>query len=393
MSKDQEKEYKTNFDFDEDTLNCEDQNSSFNEDSENPKAKTKKKSTSKKIVSALLAAATGLSGVVISSAVIAYDAMFPRLEKPDYSIYAGEYVFDRVKNKIAREELSFKSQKNTLAGYFYKAEFSKGLVVVTHGYNAGADDYLPIILYLNSNNYSVFAFDCTGVYNSEGENRVGWCQPLIDLDNALDFVKEKNLSDGKPLFLLGHSLGGYASASALEIHKNINACALIAPLYSGYTIMTEQGERYAGKIASIPKPVFNTYQKILFKEYTNYNAVRGINSVNIPVIVAHGIDDKTITYDKQSITAHKDEITNPNVTFIDCYGLFGGHNNIWHSLNSVVYQEETKSRLRQLKILNNGENLSYNQQVDFFKTIDHALFSEVNPDLMGKIVETFDKTL
>jgi alpha-beta hydrolase superfamily lysophospholipase len=293
---------------------------------------------------------------------------------------------------LKRDEFFFPSGDVNLKGYYYPADDAKGLLVLAHGFHAGADNYLPIIEYFVNHSYSVFTYDSRATYSSEGENQIGMCQSLVDLDNALKFIKGHQSYNSMPIFLLGHSWGGYAVTSAIALHGDVKACAAIAPMYSGYDIMVEKAEQYVGKLAAMPRPIFNVYQKILFGDYIKYNGVSGINSSDIPVLIAHGIDDKIITYDAQSIVSHKDEITNPNVVYYTGYGTHGDHNNIWHSKESAIYQMEIAHRLKHLEF-EKGDALSYEEKCEFYKTVDHRLYSEVNAELMDQILEIFNKTL
>ena len=273
----------------------------------------RKLSRKQKILITSIAILTGFSGTVIGATLLAYNALFPRYERPDYTLTAGNYCYQRVQDSLSREEFYFSSKNAQLKGYYYPAKESKGLVVVTHGYHAGADDYIPLISYMVGCNYDVFAYDMTGTYDSEGEDLVGWCQSLIDLDYALRYISKTEGLKEQPLFLIGHSWGGYAVTSVLSLHKNVRACVGIAPMNNAPMVMVEQAEAYVGKLAEMPKPILNAYQKILFKDYVKYNGVQGINSVDIPVLIAQGVDDTVISYDGESIMAHKAEITNPNV--------------------------------------------------------------------------------
>ena len=279
-----------------------------------------------------------------------------------------------------------------MKGYYYPSAQSKGIVVVAHGYHAGADDYIPLIEYMVNNHYSVFTYDMTGTYDSEGDNLVGWCQSLVDIDYALQYISRTEPYSSQPLFLIGHSWGGYAVTSVLSIHKNIRACVGIAPMNNGSTIMMEKGEQYVGKIANMPKPIISVYQKLLFKDYVQYNGVKGINSVDIPILIAQGIEDTTITYGEQSIMAHKNEITNPNVRYYEGLGLQGGHDSVWHSVDSIVYQNEVKSQLKKLE-LQKKDQLTVEEQREFYKLVDHALYSQINQQLMEQIIDMFNEAL
>ena len=102
-----------------------------------------------------------------------------------------------------------------------------------------------------------------------------------------------------------------------------------------------------------------------------------------------GVDDDVMTMDGLSITAHKDEITNPNVTYYYGYGLQGGHTEIWHSVESVEYQRSVAEELDKIYLKWDGEP-PYDTLVDFYSKVDHRLYSEVNSELMDLILSTFD---
>jgi hypothetical protein len=346
----------------------------------------------KKITKIVLGALTGISGATAMSALLAYDAIFKRYNRPDYNVTPGMYNIDRFNGALVREEFDVYSNDVKLKGYFYPAKKPKGLVVIAHGLHAGGDDYLPMVKYLVDHNYNVFNYNVQGTYESEGDDCVGMCQSLIDLESVLTFLQNTPPFSYMPICLIGHSWGGYAVSSVLELKPYVKACACIAPMNSGADMMVEKGEQYVGKIASFPEPIFKLYHKHLFNKYPIHNGVRGINSCKIPVIIAQGVTDKIITYDGQSITAHKDELRKDNVIFYDGFGPQGDHNNIWHSVESAVYQDVVKSKLKLLEI-EKGAKLTYEEKVAFYKTVDHELYSQVNEELFKIILDTFDKAI
>ena len=349
-----------------------------------------KQETKKKVANAIMSSISGLGSVAVASALTAFDAAFPRYERPNYDLVPGNYCYDRVRDALPREEFTFPSGENMLKGYYYPCERAKGLILVAHGFHAGADDYLPMIQYFVKHGYAAVAFDYTGTYDSEGESLVGMCQSLLDVDAAINYINKTRPYCNMPLFLVGHSWGGYAVASVLELQPRVKGAACIAPMYNGYTIMWEKGEQYAGKAAAFPKPLFSQYLKAVFGKYIECDSVKGITSTDAPVVVAQGIDDTIITYNGQSIMAHKDEITNPNAVFIDGKGLHGDHCNIWHSFESIHYQLEVASDLKLLR-MQRGRDLTDREKADYYKTVDHALYSAPNEKLLGFILETFDK--
>lgn len=363
--------------------------------SEQDTATPKKKKTGKglkRVAIAVLASLAGVSVTEVAAAVVAYDAIFPRYERPDYKVTAGLYDYSRVADTLPREVMRFPSRDAELCGYYYPVEHPIGLVVVAHGFHAGADEYLPIIEVMVGAGYSVFTYDVTGTYDSGGDSVIGMCQSLVDLDYALNFVKNDPIGRDLPFFLIGHSWGGYAASSVMALHPDVRGCALIAPMYNGATMMVEKGEQYVGKLAYMSKPVFDVYQRMLFGDYTKYDGVQGINATAAHVLIAQGIDDTVITMDGQSITAHRDEIKNPNVTCYFGRGSQGSHTGIWHSDAAEEYARKLQSDIKRFEI-ENGRKMTYEEQVAFWRTVDHRLYSEVNGELMALILATFEKGL
>ena len=143
----------------------------------------------KKLLIALLASLTGISGLTAGSVILAYGATFPRIDRPNYALVAGEYCYDRVKDILPRKEVTYTVNASTLRGYYYKSAQSKGLVIVAHGIKSGGDDYLPLIKSLVGFGYDVFSYNCTGTYESSGDNTVGMCQALIDLEGTIKYIQ------------------------------------------------------------------------------------------------------------------------------------------------------------------------------------------------------------
>ena len=349
-------------------------------------------SKKKKVIIGLLATAAGISVATAASSVIAYERMFPRVNRPDYALTPGEYSYERVQDKLLRSEFYYTVNEVRLKGYYYGAAESKGLVVLSHGMKSGADDYLPIVSYMVDAGYNVFSYNCTGTYESDGDGLVGMCQSLIDLEGTIKYIQSVDALSKMPLFLIGHSWGGYAATSVLSIVKGVRACASIAAMHNACKLMTEKAQQYVGSLGKFPEPMFDLYQRLLFDDYVDCNAIRGINESNIPVIVAHGKTDKTISYDMQSIIAHRDKIVNPHVQYYIGEGLQGSHTGIWHSERSEIYQKQIKTELKALEKAK-GRELTYAEKTEFYSTVNHALYSEVNQELMQQIVQTFDANL
>ena len=319
---------------------------------------------------------------VIASAF--YLALFCRKNRPNYNFKPGQYCMEKSPNCPPRKEFYYLAGNSTLRGYYYHGS-SKKLVVLVHGFRSGADDFLPLAQQLVANGFCVFAFDCTGSYDSKGNSLIGMCQPLVDLDNTLKFIKTTPLKS-YDLYLVGHSLGGYAVLSALKLHPDIKGCVALAPVCDATKIMVQKATQYIGPIATIYQPFFQLLQRVTFGDYASFGSIEGINSTTAPVLVVQGTTDKVVPPNTISVTARQSEVTNPNAKFWHLEGILGGHCDLWHSRDAIVYKNFVTDCANAIK-----QNMPFAKQKlqSYYSGVDNALYSQVSPQLMEKILQTF----
>lgn len=339
---------------------------------------------------ALAALFPTLSAATVISAIATYRAIFPRWERPDYTLVPGEYLYSRIADRLARREFTFKPHSHELKGYFYPSQTDRGTVILRHGIHAGADDYLPITEGLVRRGYNVFTYDATGTYESEGDSTVGMCQAIIDLKAAVKYIRADDTFRSSPLYLVGHSWGAYAVASSLCCIDGISGVAAISGMNNGVNMIADKAREYVkvDKLVDFPEAIFRAYQKLLFGKYTDMCAVDGINKYGVPTLIAHGVDDPVIKLNIQSITAEAGSITNPSVGYYLGKGLNGGHDTILHSPAAVAYRMEIDSELNLLK-MKEGGSVSDEKKRELYAEIDHKKYSAPNEELLDRIDATF----
>lgn len=341
-----------------------------------------------------IAAAVAVAEIIGSaSALKIYDSAFKRYDRPDYSTTPGLVSYSDVAQVLSREELPFYSDGTRLMGYYYPAENSNGLVIFVHGLHAGADDYLSIYRYLVSRNYSVFSFDCKGTYSSEGDSTVGLCEALVDLDGALKYISTQPRLSSQKLFLLGHSCGGYAVTAALKEHKNIAACAAIAPLNDACGMILQKGAFFGGEAAvnNLPARFLDGHQRSLFGKYADMTAVDGINSTDIPVLIAHGRTDLVVGYSEPtSVISHKDRIRKNGVTYYIGDGSCGGHSSILFSPAANRYRKAVDAVI---KTLRRDDEAPSSALTEYCASVNDLLYSEINTVLFERITDMFDSAV
>ncbi len=245
---------------------------------------------------------------------VIYDATFPRYNREPLS--ADVELQDMIQN---RQSVSFMSGENALKGHYYAAPGASALVVIAPGYGADDDQYLWQVNSFLDYGWSVFSFDSTGHCDSEGDSAIGFSQELLDLEAALDYIEGQQRFGCKALLLFGHSRGGYAVCGVLDRHEDIAAVVSVSGINSAMEAVMEPAARRIGFIAYGNYPLLWLYQSMLFgADVVNIEAAETINATEVPVMLVHGTQDRSVPIDRSSIIAHRDQIVSDKVEYYLC---------------------------------------------------------------------------
>ncbi|MCF0117478.1 MAG: alpha/beta hydrolase, partial [Bacilli bacterium] len=134
--------------------------------------------------------------------------------------------------EMAHEKIEFKSGKNLLRGFIYKntnIKDYKAVVILAHGIGYGHFYMLDVINFLTVNGYIVMAYDHYASGYSEG--RILNCMTKVSkgMEDALKFKENNEVLKGYSTYLFGHSLGGFAAMSGLNIKGyKVEKCISVA---------------------------------------------------------------------------------------------------------------------------------------------------------------------
>ncbi len=334
----------------------------------------------------LIALGVVLLFTIVSSITtkVIYDMSFPRFDRHDDTI-TTRLRYEDVEPFFERETVTFESLDNTLQGYVYHQDGTHGLVVIAHGLGGGADSYLSVAKWFLDAGWSVFMYDATGSYDSEGDSTRGFPQSLIDLENALEYLDTKERFDGMARVLYGHSWGGYAVANSLHLFDDIAAIVSVAAPASADGMIFERTENILGPFAFTQKPFVSLYQRLLFGEYAAYDAIEAFNESTAHIMVIHGVEDDTVGYDKSSIISRRSEVDHPNATFItrDDPGR-NDHDNLMRSASAVAYIEDLNTVYRTLHETHDG-SIPHETKQAFYAEVDRFQAQALDETLMERI--------
>ena len=219
--------------------------------------------------------------------------LFTRKEENDSIFYFRHTDFEG----LNATPYSFESVKgHKLNGYFYYYDNPKKnrLIVFDHGMGAGHYSYLREIETLAKHGYLVFSYDHTGCVDSEGENIGGFCQSLVDLNDAIASLKTiKELKDYK-ISVMGHSWGGYSTLNIASLHKDLASVIAI----SGYISVSDM----IAQTFKFPMNFIRKYAYRLEQQNNPYfieaNAIDSLSSFEGKALIMHSKGDKLVDYNR-----------------------------------------------------------------------------------------------
>lgn len=288
--------------------------------------------------------------------------------------------------RLESEPVTFPSKrgyKYTGSYYYNKAvkEF-KGLIVFSHGIYDGHLSYLPEMSYFADRGYKIFGFDNTGCHLSGGKSMRGLPQSAEDLDAVL---KVLTLENKLPLFLFGHSWGGYAVSAVSCYHLyDIKAVFVQSGFNRSTDMVLEEGSRMVGRWLYLFAPYIRLYERIKYGRAAGYTAQKGIAAASAngtKFLVLHSTDDKTISL-AHSVLANV--IRNENITLIT--EKHKGHN----SLDSDKAIQH-KKKLDKAMCAELGYNPTFEARRQYYaQHEDRKLYDELDLRLMKLVADFFE---
>ena len=295
---------------------------------------------------------------------------------------------------LKRDKYTFTSNHDqTLTGYMYHSDLSleqKGLIVLAHGYGGGGQrTYMDCTNYLCSHGYYVFAYDATGNDESEGKGIQGFPQGIIDVNHAIDFVKTLDSYKSYPLFLFGHSWGGYSVTNSLYFHPEIKAVVSLSGFNQSSALIRTQGQKFAPGIEESLMPYVGTYEQAKFGKLTNSTAMRAFKNSTANVFIIHSQDDDVVPFKtgyKIYYQAYKDD---PRFMFQEYENR--GHGTVYYSDFGKQYTEDFEKCWNEFLTdhPNEEEKIAYINE-----HIDRDIWNNrLDTDLFTKIITFYDSNI
>lgn len=160
---------------------------------------------------------------------------------------------------------------------FYQAwtgDKSRGTLVVTHGLGEHSECYNRLANGLLPGDWDVYSWDLRGHGRSEGKRGTirDFTDYCDDLKCFVEFVRKD--TGGKPIVLLGHSMGGLVVASAVIKHGDMGAKSLClsSPLF-GIAVQVPKLKESLGKMVASVLPSLTLHNEINYGDLTHDHKV------------------------------------------------------------------------------------------------------------------------
>lgn len=197
----------------------------------------------------------------------------------------------------------------------------KAAVLTVHGLAEHQGRYDEVAAALNSAGYSVYRFDNQGHGRSEGER--GFLEDFNQFIDDADILVEKVRSEnsGLPVFMLGHSMGGFITAGygvkypgKLAGQVLSGAAVTVLPLFEPFKDVDFEAaprEKVPNALSDLicrdravvdayntdPLVLKETCQKLLGEVFINGATwlTENISAYEYPCLILHGDDDQIVT--------------------------------------------------------------------------------------------------
>lgn len=220
--------------------------------------------------------------------------------------------------------------KVKLYGWFFRAERSKGIIILVHGFSSkGKASYINNVKFFLKLNYDVFLFDLRSYGKSEGFGISLGINEWKDVEAAYDYVQHKlNKSDLKIGFY-GNSMGAASVLIAAGKTNKGDFLITTVPFAKIQNLITPAlGKR---KYVPLSRFFLNKALRLRFgKDYNEVSALKFINKIEAPLlIIGAKKDEKVLPEDAKLLF---DSATTKSKEF---YMIDSNHNIYAHNTDEV----------------------------------------------------------
>lgn len=310
--------------------------------------------------------------------MLIYEGLFARTEPYGYSMFISR---DDIEQQYAVRDVKFDSCGFSVSAAIY-GETKDKLVILGHAKDGSSADILPEARFFLENGFSVMTMDFVGHSNSEGNSQSGLHQSVYDMENAIGFARSEGFEN---IYLYGIGIGGYAAASCAD-EEGVRGVASISAYSSIQDLTLEYAVDKMSILGYLEYPIMLLYQQILYGDDMKNNAVEGINSSDVPVIIINGTADDKVKYDGAALINAADRITNENVIYKTVEN--GVHLSLMRTEEARNLIDKFNEDAYMLYYEHDG-NVPVAAIEDLYDAVDREAASQLDAGLMNEILSVF----
>lgn len=198
--------------------------------------------------------------------------------------------FENLKSK----DFMFFSKKSILRGRFYFTSNLENnpIIIFCHGFGAGHEAYLTEINYYANKGFTCIGFDYRGCKLSDGTTS-HFGASIQDLTALYLYLEEIDFIKDKPLYLWGHSWGGYTALMGSSL-KKVKKVIAFCPFNKPINLIAKQSKNYIKGLATFLIPFRWAYYTIRYGKFANKSSFKQINKTKKPAYIVFGEKDNLI---------------------------------------------------------------------------------------------------
>ena len=251
------------------------------------------------------------------------------------------------------------------------------LIVFCHGMGPGHIAYTTEIAYFCNHGFTVLAVDNRGCNLSMG-NMKGMYSGVLSAMCAIEFASTDESLKEKPLYLVGHSWGGYSALCSSLNYKVDGVVAMGAPDTPAKTMSSGAAPLIGKFLATILRPFWYIVNLFKFGFKGNSSAGKCASKNNTPTLLIQGECDNTVNL---KCSAYK-RAKGAHITKYLAKGKA-------HNPYNTTAAEQKLAELT--KNLMNAAKMTEEQKQDCFGNFDYAAATEEDQQIMQTIVDFLNK--
>lgn len=320
------------------------------------------------IILAVCAVITLLVIVFVVPAVAAYSTLYGARQdrNPKYKYFTPQEF------GLTVEELPVNYRGVELYGAIYAAKplkECKKLIIFSHGMGAGHCAYTTEIDYYAKKGYAVLAYDNYGCDRSPGKKILGFYAGAEAVIAAYIAAKSDERLKDMPVYLVGHSWGGYSVLCAAE-KIAVNGVVAFSAFNSPARVLSDVAKKMSKAVALMLAPATLIFRLIKWGANRNKKSVKCIEKSGIPALLIWGKDDVMVfKHNSAACLASGGNITSLTVD--------GGHN----PYNTLAAQ------IKLAELIGAHDFKSTEEEENYYSSFDWAAATEENEEIMQKTVD------